>query len=191
MRSCAPACCCPPDELTVAVAVDDEIHGCQAAAIDERLFGVGYRKVEMAVEIGWRHRCPCARLGPTGYGRMIGSRWLLSARSMRSHRCFNRTVPYLGRLRSPAVPALNPPLNRFLSGGRSVSSLLLEVARRLGDDLIRSHGFSGGFVRCRGRRRRHRLAWPPDRSPNRLNDGVIVAGRKSRLPCCCYRRLLP
>ena len=59
------------DKLTVADAVDDEIHGCQAAAIDERLLGVGYRKVEMAIEIGWRHGCRVPDFQPTGYGRMI------------------------------------------------------------------------------------------------------------------------
>ena len=61
------------DKLTVASAVDDEIHGCQAAAIDERPLGVGDRKVEMAVEIGRRHVCHVPDFQPAGYGRMIDS----------------------------------------------------------------------------------------------------------------------
>ena len=61
------------DKLTVADAVDDEIHGGQAAAIDERLLGVGDRKVEMAVEIGWRHGCRVPDFQPAGYGHIIDS----------------------------------------------------------------------------------------------------------------------
>ncbi len=139
-RPCAPACCCPPRQAD---------RGRCGRRRDTWVPASPYRRAPARRRLpqgrnGGRNRMASSgSVGPISSRQATGGRSTLRA----IVRSANAAAPLLqsdgSESRLPTIPdcsnpRVNPPLDRFLPGCRSILRLLIKPAGLLGDDLIRN-----------------------------------------------------